>query len=100
MAKAQRPPSSLKSFLIWLVGIDFSKVRYMKKLAQDLKPGERVRPFLDERNFKRTKKTVEIVGGPHECDGAFQGIYIMFQVLDKGVRDEILLQHEDEVEVV
>mgnify|MGYP000918126179 FL=1 len=72
----------------------------MEKLAQELKPGDLVRPFLDERTFKRTSKKVTILSGPHECDGAFQGIYIMFKVLDKGKEDEILLQHEDIVEVL
>lgn len=72
----------------------------MKKFAQDLRPGDVVRPFVDEESFTRTEKEVEIITGPSECEGAFQGIYIMFEISNNGVKDELFLQHEDEVEII
>ena len=80
-----------------------------EKLAKDLKKGDVVKPFINERTLKRSDTTLLVKSDMQECDGAFQGIYVMFDTeplkIESGILcgqdlDQLLIQPEELVEVI
>ena len=61
--------------------------------AEDAKPGMIVRPFLNERTFKPTKKEVLIISIEPITEGAFAGLYV-------DLNNEFLCHVDDEWIVV
>jgi len=68
--------------------------------ANELKAGDLVRPFISERTMKRTKKTILIVDGPFECNGAFKDYYITFKTDDPDNDNELFIHSDETVEVI
>jgi hypothetical protein len=67
--------------------------------AKEMRPGDIVIPFIDEHTMKRTRKRIEIIDGPFECQGGFKDIYILFKTKG-GIDDELIIMPDEPVLLV
>ena len=72
-----------------------------KACASDLKPGDIVMPFIDERKGKFTSRKWKIIDGPFDCKGSFKDIYITFKTKGPTPEDnEFIIQPDATVVIV
>lgn len=71
----------------------------MKKYFNELKPGDIISPFVNEFTGKKDPKKIEILEGPFECEGAFNGFYVIYNIKDETdpTNNELMMHVDTEV---